>query len=117
MDTIPFTLKSLQDIVNVHILEHGGYWPPLSMLAAVMEELGELSRELNSIEGPKKKRKKAENDNSEKSPLKHVEEELGDLLYSLICLFNYYEIDAESAITWVLQKYDQRDRNRFTRPV
>lgn len=36
-----------------------GYWPPLSMLASLAEEVGELAREINHREQIKKKRKRS----------------------------------------------------------
>ena len=43
--------KGKQKEVDDWISEHGGYWPPLSMLARLMEECGELSREINLCTG------------------------------------------------------------------
>ena len=31
--------------------ENGGYWQPLAMLAAMVEEVGESARIINAIEG------------------------------------------------------------------
>ena len=85
-----------------------GYWPPLSMLASVMEEVGEISREINSLEGFKKKK-------NDKNEIKRISEELGDLLFSIICISNHYEIDLEDSINDVIQKYTKRDMNRWTK--
>lgn len=51
------SLKEIQRIIDNWIHMHGGYWPPLSMISAIMEELGELAREINSLEGYKPKKK------------------------------------------------------------
>ena len=85
-----------------------GYWPPLSMLASVMEEVGEISREINSLEKYKKKK----NDQDE---IKRISEELGDLLFSIICISNYYKIDLEEAISKVMKKCTDRDTDRWTK--
>jgi len=85
-----------------------GYWPPLSMLASVMEEVGEISREINSLEKFKKKK----NDQDE---IQRISEELGDLLYSVICISNYYKIDLEDSINKVMEKYTNRDTDRWTK--
>ncbi len=85
-----------------------GYWPPLSMLASIMEEVGEIAREINSLEEFKKKK----NDQDE---IQRISEELGDLLFSIICVSNYYKIDLEQAISNVMQKYTLRDSNRWTK--
>ncbi len=38
-----FTISNLQKEIDDWIInEGGGYWPPLSMLAAILEELGEI---------------------------------------------------------------------------
>ena len=98
-------LKEIQQKVDEWITSHGGYWSPLAMLAAIMEELGELAREINCNEGFKPK----------KNIIKQSKlgEELGDLLFSLICLANYYKIDLNSEFKGVLTKYLERDSKRF----
>jgi NTP pyrophosphatase (non-canonical NTP hydrolase) len=95
----------LQKVVDDFILEHGGYWPPLSMLSAVIEELGELAREINSREGfkPKKPNK----------VLINLGEELADLLFSIICIANYYKVNLEVEFNNILGKYSKRDSTRF----
>lgn len=99
------SLEKIQNKVDEWIGNHGGYWSPLSMLASVMEEVGEISRELNHLEGfkPKKPTEKIED-------LGH---ELGDLLFSVICLANYYKINLSEEIELVLKKYTLRDAQRF----
>ncbi|HMF33372.1 MAG TPA: MazG nucleotide pyrophosphohydrolase domain-containing protein [Candidatus Lokiarchaeia archaeon] len=100
-------LQEIQQKVDDWIATHGGYWTPLSMLAAIVEELGEVAREINAIEGPKVK--KTESDDSTK-----LKEELADLFFALTCMNNYFQIDMEMEILAVLAKYEQRDANRFT---
>ena len=99
------SLKEIQKIVNNWILKHGGYWPPLSMLCAVMEELGEVAREINSLEGNKPK-KSGLNDSN-------LGEELADLLFSVVCISNHYKIDLSKELNKIIKKYDKRDSNRF----
>lgn len=98
------SLLKIQKNVDNWISKHGGYWPPLSMLGSIMEEVGELSREINHAEGYKPKKKD--------EPLK-IGEELADLLFSIICIANYYDINLEAKIKKVLHKYTQRDAERF----
>ena len=100
------SLSEFQKRVNSWIEKHGGYWPPLSMLAAIIEEIGEVSRELNHIEGYKPKKQKPELNSN-------LGEELGDLLFTLICLANSYNVDLGTELTNVLQKYTNRDSKRF----
>lgn len=99
------SLDEVQEAVDKWICEHGGYWPPLSMVCAVMEELGELAREVNSLEGYKPK----------KSELKKLKlgEELADLLFSIICIANHYKIDLGTELNKVIEKYSKRDSTRF----
>ncbi|HDG63760.1 MAG TPA: hypothetical protein ENG72_00065, partial [Thermococcus sp.] len=45
---------------------------------------------------------------------KKVKEEIGDVLFALLCIANYYGIDAEGALLESLSKYSTRDRNRWS---
>ncbi|MFX1256447.1 MAG: nucleotide pyrophosphohydrolase [Promethearchaeota archaeon] len=100
------TLKEIQKVINEWIHKHGGYWPPLSMLSAIIEEIGEVAREINHLEGFKpKKIKKSES---------NLGEELADLFFSIICLANNYNIDLEQELYRVLEKFSNRDDKRFT---
>ncbi|MFX1570983.1 MAG: MazG nucleotide pyrophosphohydrolase domain-containing protein [Promethearchaeota archaeon] len=98
-------LKEAQDIVDKWIRDHGGYWPPLSMTCAIMEELGEIAREINAIEGYKPKKLRILDSN--------LGEELADLLFSVICIGNYFEIDLGKEFNNIIKKYSRRDSNRF----
>ena len=46
----------LQHKVDELVSKMGGYWSPLAMLASVTEEVGELAREINALEGFKPKK-------------------------------------------------------------
>ena len=101
-----FTISNLQKEIGDWIInEGGGYWPPLSMLAAIIEELGEVSREINIIEKIK--------------PLKSDEEkgdlglELTDLIMSIVCIANFYKIDLTEKIIKKIKIIKIRDKNRF----
>ncbi|MFX1393002.1 MAG: nucleotide pyrophosphohydrolase [Promethearchaeota archaeon] len=100
------TLKDIQHDIDKWVQNHGGYWPPLSMLSAVIEEIGELAREINCLEGFKPKKSTEKNK-------KDLGEELADLIFSIICLANYYEIDLNEKIKNIFKKYSKRDSNRF----
>ncbi|HTY74000.1 MAG TPA: nucleotide pyrophosphohydrolase, partial [Candidatus Nanoarchaeia archaeon] len=107
MDNAPATLASVQKTVNDWISQfEEGYWPPLSMLAAVTEEMGELAREINHREGYKKKRQGCDAD---------LGLELADVLFSLVCIANYYHVDLDEAFKSVLEKYTKRDMDRWTK--
>ena len=101
------TLKDAQEMIDGWINKfEEGYWPPLSMLAAMVEEVGELSRIINALEGYKKPK---ENEN-----MQNLEEEIGDVLFSLICIANYYKIDLSKSLISVIKKYNARDTHRWT---
>lgn len=51
------TIKQAQKMVDEWISQfEEGYWPPLSMLASLTEEVGELAREINHKEKIKMKK-------------------------------------------------------------
>jgi NTP pyrophosphatase (non-canonical NTP hydrolase) len=100
------TLEEFQVEIEEWIQKNGGYWPPLSMLSAIMEEVGELAREINSLEGHKPKK-------STEKRGSNLGEELADLIFSVICLANYYKIDLSGKLKNVLSKYSKRDAFRF----
>ena len=98
-------MEQMQHIVDDWIVNNGGYWSPLAMLASVTEELGEIAREINHLENIKIKK-----ENEKKNALK---EELGDILFSIICIANHYNIDLGYAFNHTIKKYTERDRGRF----
>jgi NTP pyrophosphatase (non-canonical NTP hydrolase) len=102
------TMKDLQAEVDQYISQFKeGYFSPLAMLARMTEELGELSREVNHHYGEKPK-KSTEEDNT-------IENELGDMLFVLICFANSLNIDLQEAHDRVMDKFNTRDKDRWTR--
>ncbi|MGP7816046.1 nucleotide pyrophosphohydrolase [Niallia sp. 01092] len=102
------TLKELQKEVDEYIGQFKeGYFSPLAMLARLTEELGELAREINHHYGEKPKKTTEEE--------KEINDELGDMLFVLICLANSLHIDLEEAHDRVMHKFNTRDKNRWTR--
>ena len=99
------SIKDYQTIIDKWILEHGGYWPPLSMLGALTEEIGELARILNELEGFKPRKL------NERSP--NLGEEIADTFYALICIANYYKIDIAKELDKSINKISKRDNTRF----
>ncbi|MFW9951857.1 MAG: nucleotide pyrophosphohydrolase [Candidatus Thorarchaeota archaeon] len=99
------SLKEYQKKIDKWILNHGGYWSPLSMFSAVVEELGELAREINHLEGFKPKK------SDETATL--IGEELADVIFALICVANYYKIDIDQELDLVIEKFTKRNSNRF----
>ncbi|GAM12620.1 MazG nucleotide pyrophosphohydrolase [Mesobacillus selenatarsenatis SF-1] len=102
------TMKELQQEVDTYISQFKeGYFSPLALTARMTEELGELAREVNHYYGEKPKK----NDEKEKT----IEEELGDMLFVMICFANSLNIDLEEAHNMVMEKFNTRDKDRWTR--
>jgi len=102
------SLMELQREVDTYISQFKeGYFSPLSLVARLAEEVGELAREVNHTYGEKPK-KPEEADNS-------VEMELGDILFILNCFANSLSIDLTAAHDKVMHKFNTRDANRWTK--
>lgn len=102
------TMKLMQHEVDTYISQFKeGYFSPLAMMARLTEEVGELAREVNHYYGEKPKK------TTEKE--RTIEEELGDLLFVTICMANSLNIDLETAHNRVMEKFNTRDRDRWTR--
>lgn len=98
-------IRDAQARVDAWIRANGGYWPPLSLLARLTEETGELAREYNHQFGAKKK-KASEAEGS-------IPDELADILFITICLANERGIDLEAAFDAALEKLRIRDAGRW----
>lgn len=81
------------------------YFKPLEMLAQLVEEVGELSRELNNRYGPCTK--KSPEDTAD------IEQELTDILFAVICMANSQDIDLDETWKKKMDKCYGRDKNRF----
>jgi NTP pyrophosphatase (non-canonical NTP hydrolase) len=105
--TQELTLAQIQQAVDAWISQwDDGYWSPLSNLARLTEEVGELARAINHAHGDKPK-KKSESDGD-------IGEELADILFVVVTLANSLDIDLTQALKATLEKYDVRDADRFT---
>lgn len=83
------------------------YFSPLSMMATICEESGEVARVINCLYGDKNAK--------EGEGLKKLEEELGDLLFTIICMANAHNISLNEAFERKMQKAYGRDNNRYKR--
>lgn len=102
------TLQELQHEVDAYISQFKeGYFPPMELLARLTEELGELSREVQHKYGTKKKK------NTEVD--KEIADEMGDFFFVLLCMANAEGIDLQQSLQNVLQKYNTRDKDRWTK--
>lgn len=102
------SLKDMQKEVDGWISQfEEGYWHPLSMLARLTEEVGELAREVNHHYGQKPKK--------EGEPEGNLALELADILFIIGCFANSMNIDLDKAFADMMDKYRERDSNRWTR--
>ena len=84
-----------------------GYFHPLTNLARLTEEVGELAREVNHRFGQKtKKTNEAEGD---------LAMEMADILFVLICMANREGINLQIAFDRMMEKVERRDAERWTR--
>jgi NTP pyrophosphatase (non-canonical NTP hydrolase) len=105
------TLQDVQREIDTLIREewHSHYWAPLSSLARLTEEVGELAREVNHTYGEKPKKADEEQGN--------IAAEMGDILFILASLANSLDIDLDEAFEQVMAKYQRRDAQRWKRDV
>ncbi len=81
------------------------YWDPLSQLARIIEEVGEVSRILNHRYGDKpKKPDEIHND---------LGDELADIIFAVICLANSEGIKLDPAMQRAINKLTTRDKDRY----
>jgi NTP pyrophosphatase (non-canonical NTP hydrolase) len=99
-------MKKIQEQVDEWVKQYKiGYFKPLEILARLIEEVGELAREINHTFGPKKK----------KATEKHKEigDEIGDIIFTLTCLANSLRIDLDKSFKGVMNKVYKRDKDRW----
>ncbi len=94
----------LSSRVDTFIRKQGGYWDLPWMLAALTEELGELSRALQVFADIRD----LQQTNESKITFQSIKEESGDLLFALLCLTNSLNINLDEALLNTLTKYEQR---------
>ncbi len=105
-DPSDITLREAQKRVDAWISQfEEGYWPPLTNLARLIEEVGELAREMNHRFGHKTK--KAD------EPEQDLAIELADILFVVLVIANEQGIDMDKALEEVLAKYKARDSERW----
>jgi NTP pyrophosphatase (non-canonical NTP hydrolase) len=99
-------LNDIQKEVDNWISQYKiGYYPPLAIMAQATEELGELAREINNRHGPRVK--KNETDGAE------IGEEIADVIFAMICLANYHNLNLEELWEKKMNKCYGRDNNRW----
>jgi len=102
------SIRQNQDRVDAWIRQfEEGYFHPLTNMARLTEEVGELAREINHRFGQKtKKPEEADAD---------LGMEMADILFVLICMANREGIDLQEAFDRMMGKVEARDANRWTR--
>lgn len=102
------TLKEMQQRLNQYVGQYKvGYFPPLSQVARLTEELGELAREVMAQYGEKPKK--------DTEAVGSIAEELTDLMISLVIFANSLEIDLAKQFDQNMEKFEKRDQTRFER--
>lgn len=102
------TMQDMQKEVDAYIQQFKtGYFSPLAQMARLTEELGELAREVNHYYGEKPKK------DTEKANT--VQEELGDVLITVIMMANSLNIDLSEVFNQNMDKFNKRDAYRFER--
>jgi len=84
-----------------------GYFHPLTNMARLAEEVGELAREVNHRFGQKTKKRD--------EPHGDLAMEMADILFVLICMANREGIDLDAAFQRMMEKVSDRDQDRWTR--
>ena len=101
------TLRDSQARVDAWISQfEEGYFPPLTNMARLSEEVGELAREINHRFGQKTKKKD--------EPEGDLAMEMADILFVIICMANREGIDLDEAFGRMMAKVEGRDRDRWT---
>lgn len=77
----------------------------MEILARLTEEVGEFARVIHDRFGAKDKK-----DTEARQQLK---DEIGDIIFTLICFANAHDIDLEQAIQESINKVRDRDAERF----
>lgn len=85
------------------------YWTAHEILVRLMEETGELAREINHLYGPKQKKPTEGN--------KELGEEISDIIFTLCCLANSKGINLDFAFRNMMSKYQMRDRDRYNKQL
>jgi NTP pyrophosphatase (non-canonical NTP hydrolase) len=102
------SLRDAQHRVDAWVSQYEeGYFHPLTNLARLAEEVGELAREVNHRYGQKTKKPE--------EPEGDLGMEMADIVFVLICMANREEIDLDDAFERMMRKVEARDEQRWTR--
>jgi NTP pyrophosphatase (non-canonical NTP hydrolase) len=100
-------MNSQQSRVHAWISQfEEGYFDPLTNMARLSEEVGELAREVNHRFGQKTKK--------HDEPEGDLAMEMADILFVLMCMANREGIDLDDAFDRMMHKVERRDAARWT---
>ena len=98
-------ISEMQKLVDQWIKEKGvRYFDPLTNLAMLTEEVGEVARIMA--------RKYGEQSEKESDKGKELGDELADVLFVLVCIANQTGVDLTQAFEQNLRKKNERDASR-----
>jgi NTP pyrophosphatase (non-canonical NTP hydrolase) len=101
-------LKEIQKQTDEWVSQYkSGYWKPHENLAQLIEEVGELAREINHRWGQQVKK------HGEKDV--NLGEELADIIFVVSALANSLNIDLDEMWKRVMDKHWTRDKDRYAR--
>lgn len=83
-----------------------GYFQPMTLVARLAEEVGELAREINHSFGEKRKKPS--------EPEGAIADEISDIIFVLLSLANSLNIDVDAAFSRTMEKFRTRDAHRWT---
>lgn len=113
------TIKEYQQAVDQWIKQYGvRYFSPLTNMAILTEETGEVARIMARFAGEQSwsardKEKFGINEANESEKGKQLlADELSDVVWVVSCIANYYHIDLQDALNANLDKKTKRDKQR-----
>ena len=113
------TIKEYQQAVDQWIKQYGvRYFSPLTNMAILTEETGEVARIMARFAGEQSwsardKEKFGINEANESEKGKELlADELSDVIWLVSCIANYYHIDLQDALNANLDKKTKRDKQR-----
>ena len=99
------TLGEAQRLVDEWIQNYGvRYFAPLTNMAILTEEVGEVARLMSRLYGEQSFKKSDEDHN--------LGDELADVLWVVLCIANQTGVDLEAALKANIEKKTQRDSER-----
>ncbi len=105
MNDQSITIREAQQKVDEWIKKIGvRYFNELTNMAVLTEEVGEVARIISRQYGEQSFKKKEKD--------KHLEDELADVLFVVICLANQTGVDLTKAFEKNMEKKSKRDKKR-----